>query len=209
MSKIIVIDGNSLLFRAYYATYTDDKSKLMTSKSGVPTNALFAFSNMIASLLKDLKKDDGIFVAFDAGKHTFRHQEYKDYKANRPPCPQELLEQIPLVKQFLTSLNITYYEDERYEADDIAGNIAKKAANLNYDVKIYTSDKDYLQLIDNKITVNLIKKGLKDIHEMTEETFKNEWGFLPIQIVDYKGLMGDPSDNLKGIPKIGDKTAKN
>ena len=208
MSKIIVIDGNSLLFRAYYATYTDDKSKLMTSKSGVPTNALFAFSNMIASLLKDLKKDDGIFVAFDAGKHTFRHQEYKDYKANRPPCPQELLEQIPLVKQFLTSLNITYYEDERYEADDIAGNIAKKAANLNYDVKIYTSDKDYLQLIDNKITVNLIKKGLKDIHEMTEETFKNEWGFLPTQIVDYKGLMGDPSDNLKGIPKIGDKTAK-
>ena len=135
-------------------------------------------------------------------------QEYKDYKANRPPCPQELLEQIPLVKQFLTSLNITYYEDERYEADDIAGNIAKKASNLNYDVKIYTSDKDYLQLIDNKITVNLIKKGLKDIHEMTEETFKNERGFLPAQIVDYKGLMGDPSDNLKGIPKVGEVTAK-
>lgn len=208
MAKIIIIDGNSLLFRAYYATFTPDKTKLMTSKSGVPTNALFAFSNMIASILKELKENDAIFVAFDAGKHTFRHKEFKEYKANRPPCPSELLEQIPLVKDFLTSLNITYYEDDNIEADDIAGNIAKKAEKEGYDVNIYTSDKDYLQLIDDKITIKLIKKGLKDIHDMTPSTFIEEWGFNPIQIIDYKGLMGDPSDNLKGIPKIGDKTAK-
>lgn len=208
MSKIIIIDGNSLLFRAYYATFTDDPAKLMRSHDGTPTNALFAFSNMIASLLKEIKKDDAIFVAFDAGKHTFRHKEYKEYKANRPPCPKELLEQIPIVKEFLNALNIFYYEDENFEADDIAGNIARKAAKNNYTVEIYTSDKDYLQLIDNKTTVNLIKRGLKDIAKMTEDTFKEEWGFEPFKIVDYKGLMGDPSDNLKGIPKVGDKTAK-
>ncbi len=208
MSKIIIIDGNSLLFRSYYATFNPDSSKLMRNHDGVPTNALFAFSNMIASLLKDLKKGDGIFVAFDAGKHTFRHKEFAEYKANRPPCPNDLLIQMPIVREFLKSLNIKYYENENIEADDIAGNIAKKAENDGYNVEIYTSDKDYLQLIDDKITIKLIKKGLKDIKDMTPISFINEWGFNPIQIVDYKGLMGDPSDNLKGIPKVGDKTAK-
>ena len=208
MTKMIILDGNSLLFRAFYATYSPDKSKLMRAKNGTPTNALFAFSNMIASIISSLKKGDAIFVAFDAGKHTFRHKEYAEYKANRPPCPEDLLQQMPIVREFLTKMNITYYEDENIEADDIAGNIAKKAELNGYQVEIYTSDKDYLQLIDENITIKLIKKGLKDIHVMNVESFKNEWGFMPEQILDYKGLMGDPSDNLKGIPKIGDKTAK-
>ena len=207
MSKIIVIDGNSLLFRAFYATYFDP-SNIMRTKSGQATNAIFAFSNMITSLLANLKKGDGIFVAFDAGKHTFRHQEYKEYKANRPPLPEDLISQFPIAREFLDKLNITHYECDNLEADDICGIIADKAQKEGYKVYIYTSDKDYLQLIDENITIELIKKGLKDIKEMTPETFKEEWGFEPIQITDYKGLRGDDSDNLKGIPGVGDKTAK-
>ena len=207
MSKIIVIDGNSLLFRAFYATYFDP-SNIMRTKSGQATNAIFAFSNMITSLLANLKKGDGIFVAFDAGKHTFRHQEYKEYKANRPPLPEDLISQFPIAREFLDKLNITHYECDNLEADDICGIIADKAQKEGYKVYIYTSDKDYLQLIDENITIELIKKGLKDIKEMTPETFKEEWGFKPIQITDYKGLRGDDSDNLKGIPGVGDKTAK-
>ena len=207
MSKIIVIDGNSLLFRAFYATYFDP-SNIMRTKSGQATNAIFAFSNMITSLLSNLKKGDGIFVAFDAGKHTFRHQEYKEYKANRPPLPEDLISQFPIAREFLDKLNITHYECDNLEADDICGIIADKAQKEGYKVYIYTSDKDYLQLIDENITIELIKKGLKDIKEMTPETFKEEWGFEPIQITDYKGLRGDDSDNLKGIPGVGDKTAK-
>ena len=207
MSKIIVIDGNSLLFRAFYATYYDP-SNIMRTKSGQATNAIFAFSNMITSLLTNLKKGDGIFVGFDAGKHTFRHQEYKDYKANRPELPKDLITQFPIARELLDKLNIVHYECDNLEADDICGIIANKAQKEGYKVYIYTSDKDYLQLIDENITIELIKKGLKDIKEMTPQTFKEEWGFDPIQITDYKGLRGDDSDNLKGIPGVGDKTAK-
>ena len=207
MGKIIVIDGNSLLFRAFYATYYDP-SKIMRTKSGQATNAIFAFSNMITSLLSTLKKGDGIFVAFDAGKKTFRHQEYKEYKANRPPLPEDLITQFPLARELLDKLNISHYECDELEADDICGVIANKAEKEGYKVYIYTSDKDYLQLINENITIELIKKGLKDIKEMTPTSFKEEWGFDPIQITDYKGLRGDDSDNLKGIPGVGDKTAK-
>lgn len=208
MNKIIIIDGNSLLFRSYYATAINGTENIMRNKDGIPTNAIFAFSNMISSIITTLNKGDGIFVAFDKGKHTFRHREYQEYKANRAPTPNELLIQMPIAREFLDSLNIKYYEDDEIEADDIAGIMAKKAEKEGYKVLIYTSDKDYLQLIDDNITIKLIKKGLKDIADMTPTTFKEVWGFEPINIVDYKGLMGDPSDNLKGIPKVGDKTAK-
>lgn len=203
MNKIIIIDGNSLLFRAFYATYGIDPNKIMHNHNGVPTNAIFAFSNMISNLLKEIKEGDGIFVAFDKGKETFRHKEYKDYKANRIKAPEELFIQMPIAREFLNTLNIKYYERDDLEADDIAGNIAKKAEKLGYKVDIYTSDKDYLQLISDNITIKLIKKGLKDIRDMTPLTFKNEWGFDPINIVDFKGLMGDPSDNLKVFLRLG------
>lgn len=208
MNKIIIIDGNSLLFRSYYATAINGTENIMRNKDGIPTNAIFAFSNMISSIITTLNKGDGIFVAFDKGKHTFRHREFKEYKANRAPTPEELLTQMPIAREFLDSINIKYYEDDEIEADDIAGIMAKKAEKEGYKVLIYTSDKDYLQLIDDNITIKLIKKGLKDIVDMTPTSFKDAWGFDPIYIVDYKGLMGDPSDNLKGIPKVGDKTAK-
>lgn len=208
MSKIIIIDGNSLLFRAFYALYTINPDNIMRTSDGTPTNAIYIFSNMLASLLSSLKEGDGIFVGFDAGKHTFRHKAFSDYKANRPKCPEELLTQMPIAREFLDELNILHYEDDNLEADDICGIMATQAAKQGYDVEIYTSDKDYLQLINDKITIELIRKGLKDIHKMNHDTFVNEWGFEPYQICDYKGLRGDDSDNLKGIPGIGDKTAK-
>lgn len=208
MNKIVIIDGYSLLFRAFFATFNIDKTKLMRNKDGIPTNAIYAFINMLVPILKNLKEDDALFVALDSSKKTFRHQEYKDYKANRKPLDEELKIQFPIFRELLTSLNIPFYENEYLEADDIAGNIAKKMEKENYKVEIFTSDKDYLQLIDENITIELIKKGLKDIREMTPSSFIEEWGFNPIQIIDYKALRGDDSDNLKGIPGIGDKTAK-
>ena len=207
-NKIVILDGYSMLFRAFYATYLIDKEKLMRNEEGIPTNAIYAFSNMLVSILKKLNKDDSIFVALDSGKENFRKKEYKEYKANRKPIEEELRVQLPILRELLSSLNIPFYEQEGLEADDIAGNIAKKMEKENYKVIIYTSDKDYLQLIDENITINLIKKGLKDIKEMTPTSFKEEWGFDPIHIIDYKALRGDDSDNLKGIPGIGDKTAK-
>ncbi len=208
MPKLLIIDGNSLLFRAFYALYAINPDAIMRTKSGTPTNAIYIFSNMIATLLSSLKKDDGIFVAFDAGKKTFRHKEFADYKANRPKTPEELITQLPIAREFLDSLNILHYESDELEADDICGIMANKAKKEGYEVEIYTSDKDYLQLIDEHVTIELIKKGLKDIHKVDHDTFVDEWGFEPIQICDYKGLRGDDSDNLKGIPGVGDKTAK-
>lgn len=206
MSKIVIIDGNSLLFRAFYATSFKGGPLLATSY-GTPTNAIVAFSNMLANIMKTLKDGDGIFVAFDKGKNTFRHQEFKDYKANRKPAPEELHLQMPIARELLKSLNIAYYEDDNIEADDIAGIMAKAASKGGYKVEIYTSDHDYLQLIDKNITIELIRKGLTDINELNLETFNTQYGIKPIQITDYKGLLGDVSDNIPGIPKIGEKTA--
>lgn len=207
MAKAYVIDGNSLLFRAFYATYRGDDSLVMRTSYGFPTNALFAFANMINAIIKGLKEGDTIIVAFDTGKKTFRHEEDESYKANRKPAPPLLIEQMPVVRDFLRALNIFVYEQDGYEADDVAGAYAKRAAKEGYDVIVYTSDRDYLQLIENKISIYLIKKGLSDIHIMTPTSMVEEYGFEPLQIIDYKGLRGDASDNIPGIPGVGDKTA--
>ena len=205
--KLIVIDGNSLLFRAFYATYYGDPTSIMRTKAGVPTNAIFAFSNMLSKILQTMKGGESIFVGFDADSHTFRKEEFEQYKANRKPCPEELIPQFPMSRELLDALGIAHYEEGGIEADDICGTIAKTAAKLGYKVEVYTSDKDYLQLIDDSITINLIRKGLSDIDRVTPERMVEEFGFTPLQIIDYKGLRGDSSDNLPGIPGIGDKTA--
>lgn len=200
-----VIDGNSLLFRAYFATYFT--GNIMRTKDGFPTNAIYGFNNMITKILSTLDEEDKIIVCFDTGKKTFRHQEYNDYKAQRKQTDQDLLLQIPLARTLLNNLGVTYYEQEGFEADDIAGSIAKQASKKHIKTYCYTSDKDYLQLIDDFISIKMIKKGLTDIEEINEETLKEKMNLTPKQIIDYKGLMGDPSDNLKGIPGIGEKTA--
>lgn len=205
MNKIIIIDGNSLLFRAYYATI--HTGNIMTTKSGIPTNAIYGLSNMISKIVLGLKNNEKIFVSFDTGQKTFRHETLETYKAQRKPIDEELKIQIPIARELLKAMNIYYYEQVGYEGDDIAGTVAHLASKSAYKVEIYTSDKDFLQLIDDNIQVNLIKKGLTDVEIMTKETLKAKMGITPSQITDYKGLTGDSSDNLKGIAGIGDKTA--
>lgn len=206
MSRVIIIDGNSLLFRAYYATAYPGV-EIMRSQDGTPTNAIFAFSNMINKIIADLKEGEAIFVAFDAAKHNFRHDQLESYKANRKPAPEDLVKQFPIVREFLKSLNIYQFEEVGFEGDDIAGTVAKLAEKEGYKVNLYTSDRDFLQLVSDNISVNIIKKGLSDVMVMTPELVKETYGFEPLQIIDYKGLRGDSSDNLPGIPGIGEKTA--
>ncbi len=203
--KIIIIDGNSLLFRAYFAT--SFTGNLMRTKSGIPTNAIYAFSNMISKIVSSMKSTDRIFVSFDTGKKTFRHEALESYKAQRKPIDEELKIQLPIARELLKAMNIFYYELEGFEGDDIAGSVAKLAASKGYNVEIYTSDKDFLQLIDDNIQINMIRKGLTDIEIFDEPTLLSKMELTPSQIKDYKGLTGDSSDNLKGIPGIGEKTA--
>ena len=206
MSEIKIIDGNSLLFRAYYATaYGGDT--LMQTKEGIPTNAIFAFSNMLAKFLFSLKEGDSIFIGFDKDGNTFRKQEFEAYKANRKPCPPELIKQFPISRELCKALNIICYEEHGIEADDICGTVAKMASNAGMKVTVYTSEKDYLQLIDKNISISLLRKGLSDMDLVTETNMVEKFGFSPLQIIDYKGLRGDASDNLPGIPGVGEITA--
>lgn len=203
MDKMVLIDGNSLLFRAYYAT---SYGQILRTKDGTPTNALLAFINMVQKVM-DQEKPRYMLVAFDTGKPTFRHNQYSDYKAGRKETPEDLSLQFPLVKEFLKNFGIFCYEKEGYEADDIVGTCAKLAEKNNLEVHIYSGDRDLLQLISPSITVCLTKKGISDVACMTEDTLMDEWGLTPKQIIDYKGLCGDSSDNIPGIKGIGDKTA--
>ena len=206
MPKITIIDGNSLLFRAYFATAYPGV-EIMRTQDGTPTNAIFAFSSMINKILSTLKPEEGLMVAFDAGKDTFRKEQLESYKANRKPTPEDLVRQFPMARDFLKALGIFQFEQHGYEGDDIAGTVAKLAEKEGYTVTIYTSDRDFLQLVDNNITVNIIRKGMSDIVVMTPEVVKEMYGFEPLQIIDYKGLRGDASDNLPGIKGVGEKTA--
>lgn len=204
---LIIIDGNSLLFRAYYATAYAGVEKIMRTSTGVPTNAIFAFSNMVVKIVNDLKPDDHLFVAFDTGEKTFRHDKYDDYKAGRQKVPEELIVQFPIAREFLDALSIKHYEINGYEADDLAGSLAKKAGAEGFAVDLYTSDHDYFQLIDDHISVKLIKKGLSEILTLTRESLYETYGFYPEQVTAFKGLTGDASDNLKGVPGVGQVTA--
>lgn len=206
MKKITIIDGYSLLFRAYYATAYPGV-EIMRSPQGIPTNAIFAFSNMMIKIINNAKEGEAIFVALDTGGITFRKEQLESYKANRKPCPEDLKTQFPIARDLLDSLGVFHYEKEGFEGDDVAGTVAKKAEEAGYEVLIYTSDRDYLQLIDEHITVNIIRKGLSDTMLMTPTSVKETYGFDPINIIDYKGLRGDASDNLPGIPGVGEKTA--
>lgn len=207
MAKVYVIDGNSLLFRAYYATAYGPNAKVMRTKDGVPTNALFAFGNMINKILSSFKGGEHIIVGFDIGKKTFRNDEFADYKANRKPTEADLVVQMPLARELLRALGIFVYEQEGYEADDVCGTVAKLASQQGHQVIVYTSDRDFLQLIDHNTAIHILKTGMSNIMVMDEVTMPQEFGILPSQVPDYKGLRGDATDNLPGIPGIGEKTA--
>lgn len=207
MRRIKIIDGNSLLFRAYFATAWGENPSIMRTKDGTPTNAIFAFSNMLAKLLGELEEGDAIVIGFDKDGQTFRKDRFEAYKANRKPAPTELKAQFPLSRELCKALGIIAYEEHGIEADDICGTIARMASEKGYEALIYTSDKDYLQLIDEHVSVALLKTGLSKVEIVNEGNMRGLFGFSPRQIIDFKGLRGDASDNLPGIPGIGDKTA--
>ena len=202
MEKILLIDGNNLLFRSYYATAYN--GNFMKNSKGFPTNALFGFVNMINKIITE-EKPVYMMVAFDKGK-TFRHEKYDFYKGGRVETPDELKVQFPKAKEILTNMGIKYYEIDNYEADDIIGTFAKYCElDDNYDGTIISSDKDLLQLISKHVDIKLLKQ--KDYIRYNEDTFRETYGINPINIIDLKALMGDSSDNIPGVKGIGEKTA--
>ncbi len=201
MKKLLLTDGNSMLFRAYYATAY---GRPMTTKQGLPTNAVFGFVQMLQKAIETVQPD-AMLVAFDAGKHTFRHDIYPEYKGGRKPAPDDLVPQFAMVRDLLDAFSIRWVEMSDIEADDLIGTVSKKASD--YSTTILTSDHDMLQLIDDTTTVLLMKKGITEMDAMTPQALQEEMGIAPLQIIDMKGLMGDTSDNIPGIPGIGEKTA--
>lgn len=204
MKKVILIDGNNFMFRSYYATaYTGN---VMKNSKGFPTNALYGFINMINKIIQE-EKPEYMAVAFDIGRN-FRKEKYETYKDGRSETPQELKLQMPVARDVLKAMGIKYFELEPYEADDIIGTFAKKCEeDDNYEALIISSDKDLLQLISHETSVKLLKT--KDSIKYNPKNFKEEWGFEPIRMIDYKALAGDASDNIPGVKGIGDKTAIN
>lgn len=198
--KFMIIDGSSLIFRAFYAI------RHLTTKDGIFTNGVYGFLSMYYKVV-DEYKPDSICVVFDRSAPTFRHKDYEAYKGNRDKAPSELSSQFGILKDVLNSLNVKFEEQDGYEADDIAGTLAKKAQEEDYDVLLVTGDKDYLQLIDKNIEVLLTKKGITNVNMYNEEKIKEEYGINPAQLIEVKGLMGDNSDNIPGVPGVGEKTA--
>ncbi len=206
MKKLVLIDGNSLMFRAYYATsYTGN---LMKSSKGIYTNALFGFASMMTKVM-EIEDITHMFVAFDTKEKTFRHHQYEDYKGTRKVIPDELVIQIPLIKEYLDVLGVKRLEVPGYEADDLIGTVACKAYDEIDQIIIISSDKDLLQLVNDKTSVLLTKKGLSDLDEYNNDNFFEKVGFYPHQVIHYKGMVGDNSDNLPGIKGVGPKTALN
>lgn len=198
--KLVLIDGNSIAYRAFFAL------PLLNNDKGIHTNAIYGFTMMLMRILED-EKPSHILVAFDAGKTTFRHSTFKEYKGGRQKTPSELSEQFPFIRELLKAYSIPHYELENYEADDIIGTLATVAEQDGFEVKIISGDKDLTQLASEKTTVSITKKGITEIEEYTPEHIKEKYGLTAEQIIDMKGLMGDASDNIPGVPGVGEKTA--
>lgn len=201
MKKIAVIDGNSLINRAYYAMRNP-----MITKDGIFTQGIFGFLNMMEKVKKDYEPGY-IAVAFDLKSPTFRHKEYDKYKAGRKKMPPELAMQIPLLKDVLRAMNIKIFEMEGFEADDIIGTIVKRAEEEGMSPYVITGDKDELQLASDTTHVIITRKGVSEFDIYDRPAFAEKYGFMPEQFIDFKGLMGDQSDNIPGVPGVGEKTA--
>lgn len=199
-NKLVLIDGNSIIYRAFFAL------PLLNNDKGVYTNAVYGFTTMLFRILEE-EKPTHMLVAFDAGKTTFRHKTYKEYKGGRQKTPPELSEQFPLVRELLDAFHISHYELDQYEADDIIGTLAREGNEKDWDVTVISGDKDLLQLVSDKVTVNLTRKGISEVDAYTPEYLQEKMGVSPQQIIDMKALMGDSSDNIPGVPGIGEKTA--
>ncbi|GJF80076.1 DNA polymerase I [Staphylococcus argenteus] len=201
MNKLVLIDGNSLSFRAFYAL------PLLSNKAGIHTNAVYGFAMLLEKILKE-EKPDHFLVAFDAGKTTFRHEKYSEYKGGRQKTPPELSEQFPYIRQLLDAYHIKRYELDNYEADDIIGTLSKEADKAGFQTIIITGDRDLTQLATDNVTIYYTKKGVTDVDHYTPEFISEKYnGLTPSQIIDMKGLMGDSSDNIPGVAGVGEKTA--
>ena len=196
----MVLDGNSIINRAYYGV------RPLTTRDGFFTHAIFGFLTMLGRLL-DEEKPEALCVAFDRREPTFRHLEYDGYKATRHAMPEELAMQMPVLKDVLDAMNIPRYELAGFEADDLIGTISRKCESAGWDCVVATGDKDSLQLVTEHTTVKLIstRMGQTTTKDMTPESFREVYGFAPIHIVDLKALMGDASDNIPGVPGVGEK----
>ncbi|WP_448588748.1 5'-3' exonuclease [Thermodesulfobium sp.] len=197
---ICLIDAHSVIYRAYYAIPE------LNSSTGVPTNALYGFINI---LLKLIKEEDpySIFVAFDSPEKTFRHESFKEYKASRPKMPESLVSQIFLIKNFLKLMNIQFYEIPGYESDDIVASMMKQILKKDFDILILTGDFDLLQLVSERVKVLIMKKGISDVEKYDLNKFIEKFEIKPYQIADMKALSGDSSDEIPGVKGIGKKTA--
>ena len=200
MKKFVILDGSSLMYRAFYAL------PLLTAPGGEYTNAVVGFSNMLLKIFQDLQPDF-LVIAFDKGKKTFRNELYSDYKGTRKKTPEELSSQIPLLHELAEALGIVLVEKEGYEADDIIGTLSVEAAKAGCRAIVVTGDRDALQLVRPQLNVMLTKKGISDIAVYDKEVFQAEYGLEPVRLIDLKGLMGDSSDNIPGVPGVGPKTA--
>lgn len=198
--KLLLLDGNSLAYRAFFAL------PLLTNDQGIHTNAVYGFTTMLQKILEE-EKPTKMLVAFDAGKTTFRHSTYSDYKGGRQKTPPELSEQFPYLRKLLDAYRIKQYELDLYEADDIIGTLSKEADEQKLEVIIVSGDKDLTQLASDNTTVYITRKGITDIEHYTPSHIEEKYGLTPHQIIDMKGLMGDSSDNIPGVPGVGEKTA--
>ncbi len=198
--KILLLDGNSLAYRAFFAL------PLLTNDNGIHTNAVYGFTMMLQNILAE-EKPTHMLVAWDAGKTTFRHSTYGEYKGGRQKTPSELSEQFPYIRKLLEAYNIKQYELDNYEADDIIGTLSKLGDAEESEVVIISGDKDLTQLATDHTTVFITRKGITDIEKYTPAHIQDKYGIRPLQIIDMKGLMGDASDNIPGVPGVGEKTA--
>ncbi|NQN59101.1 DNA polymerase I [Streptococcus suis] len=204
-NKLLLIDGSSVAFRAFFALYNQiDRFK---SPTGLHTNAIYGFNLMLDHMMKRIEPTH-ILVAFDAGKTTFRTEMYADYKAGRAKTPDEFREQFPFIRQMLDAMGVKHYELDQYEADDIIGTLDKMAerTDIPFDVVIVSGDKDLIQLTDENTVVEISKKGVAEFEEFTPAYLMEKMGITPTQFIDLKALMGDKSDNIPGVTKIGEKT---
>ncbi|HFI0481041.1 TPA: DNA polymerase I [Streptococcus suis] len=204
-NKLLLIDGSSVAFRAFFALYNQiDRFK---NANGLHTNAIYGFNLMLDHMMKRIEPTH-ILVAFDAGKTTFRTEMYADYKAGRAKTPDEFREQFPFIRQMLDAMGVKHYELAQYEADDIIGTLDKMAerTDIPFDVTIVSGDKDLIQLTDENTVVEISKKGVAEFEEFTPAYLMEKMGITPTQFIDLKALMGDKSDNIPGVTKIGEKT---
>ena len=201
--KLMILDGNSIVNRAFYGI------RMLNAPDGTPTNAVYGFLTIFQRIL-ELEQPQAVCVAFDVHAPTFRHEQYALYKAQRKPMPEELVVQMPLLKQTLDHMGIRRLELAGWEADDLLGTVAKRCEAAGWACEIVTGDKDSLQLITDTTHVCHVKTrmGQTETIEYTPEVFRAEYGFDPIHMIDLKALMGDSSDNIPGVPGIGEKTAK-